>query len=591
MRALERDGYLPEGQNFQFGRFLYNKYHELQKNPGAQQVMVRDEEYVQLLCKYLGCNSLEDFVRKCEKEEVLRWPPEWMPQNGDGFTYYIGTYFSFRSYRVNKFLLGIRPIKEHGAPVDCWVWGFHTNEQMHDAGFTPDEPVNSPVLKGDAVVLGRYLHVRVNADPAEAREVAYPLQMNLIGICEDVMGRFSLTQSVIPCTLQTVSLFGYLIALEAYLLRCTTEEARALKADPVTYRSPHLGVAAITQEQERCLHLYYMLQRRNFRVKLAPNVFRLRDLEYRGNRVLRYANMLAGTYRVWNLGLKRGVVIQSKLVISEETPFRALFYPYLPQETVHFEDLEEQLAVMTLSHEVRPHHLSFTTYARSRLTLVSMAIFDIQEMGSRGWAEGMFISTGYDSKGIVGGYAVMCRVKKGEACEPRRMEREEAERYAQDLGIADMYKGLRQLWKRKLWKPKTNTRLGCYGVLRRPDSGAILTVFRTEGPYSGALDLPGGLVEFGETPEMALRRLFERETGLRVRDIQLLGNESHQQIWRRKDGIEENMHHIGLIYQVAVDDWEGDLPFPYLHWTGAGTPAAQLSPFAARVLYGPVASE
>jgi 8-oxo-dGTP pyrophosphatase MutT (NUDIX family) len=48
------------------------------------------------------------------------------------------------------------------------------------------------------------------------------------------------------------------------------------------------------------------------------------------------------------------------------------------------------------------------------------------------------------------------------------------------------------------------SRFGAYGILLK-DSKILLTLKR-RGPYQGLWDLPGGGIEFGETPEQALKR-------------------------------------------------------------------------------------
>ncbi len=66
------------------------------------------------------------------------------------------------------------------------------------------------------------------------------------------------------------------------------------------------------------------------------------------------------------------------------------------------------------------------------------------------------------------------------------------------------------------------TRLGVYGVSIQ--DGNILLVQQKGGPYAGKLDFPGGGIEFGETPEQALRREFMEEVAMEFDSLELIDN-------------------------------------------------------------------
>jgi len=59
-------------------------------------------------------------------------------------------------------------------------------------------------------------------------------------------------------------------------------------------------------------------------------------------------------------------------------------------------------------------------------------------------------------------------------------------------------------------------------VIEYPD-GAIVLIRRGNPPYQGALALPGGFVEYGETVETAAVREALEETGLEIRLDRLVG--------------------------------------------------------------------
>jgi ADP-ribose pyrophosphatase YjhB (NUDIX family) len=88
-------------------------------------------------------------------------------------------------------------------------------------------------------------------------------------------------------------------------------------------------------------------------------------------------------------------------------------------------------------------------------------------------------------------------------------------------------------------------RVAAYGLARR--GGAVLLVHTASDGWW----LPGGGVEFGETPEECLTREFAEEAGLRVRVHGIRAVVSDV-----GDVIAESMrlHSVRLIYTVEVDE-------------------------------------
>lgn len=100
-----------------------------------------------------------------------------------------------------------------------------------------------------------------------------------------------------------------------------------------------------------------------------------------------------------------------------------------------------------------------------------------------------------------------------------------------------------------------HTHLGIYGVVVNDDK--ILLIKKARGPYKGKFDLPGGSVEFGETPEQTLSREIKEETGLDVIKSEILYGES---ICFPHNFTEDNsiqlLHHIGFIYKVECPNYD-----------------------------------
>lgn len=91
------------------------------------------------------------------------------------------------------------------------------------------------------------------------------------------------------------------------------------------------------------------------------------------------------------------------------------------------------------------------------------------------------------------------------------------------------------------------SRFGAYGILLK-DSKILLTR-KKEGPYQGLWDLPGGGIEFGETPEETLKRELLEEVSTAVKRFELLCHSNATGEYKKQDK-PYRFHHLGIIYNV-----------------------------------------
>jgi 8-oxo-dGTP diphosphatase len=98
--------------------------------------------------------------------------------------------------------------------------------------------------------------------------------------------------------------------------------------------------------------------------------------------------------------------------------------------------------------------------------------------------------------------------------------------------------------------PSPITRLAAYGVIRR-DGRLLLARVAPGYPAAGIWTLPGGGLEFGETPWDAAVREVEEETGLvaRITSEPIVYSDTGR--WPRPTG-EVPFHTIRFVYQMEV---------------------------------------
>lgn len=97
------------------------------------------------------------------------------------------------------------------------------------------------------------------------------------------------------------------------------------------------------------------------------------------------------------------------------------------------------------------------------------------------------------------------------------------------------------------------TRVGCYGLIINDDKIALIK--KARGGYKGLLDLPGGGIEYGETPEETLVRELMEEAGVKVVDYKLLTVTSTRIKWH-DENFNEDLHQIGILYKVELKDYK-----------------------------------
>lgn len=99
---------------------------------------------------------------------------------------------------------------------------------------------------------------------------------------------------------------------------------------------------------------------------------------------------------------------------------------------------------------------------------------------------------------------------------------------------------------------KKHTHIGAYGIII--ENNKIALIKKANGGYTGKLDLPGGGIEHTESPEQALIRELKEEANVTVKEYTLLMVKDNNITWNIKDDLYEDLHHIGILYQVKIKE-------------------------------------
>jgi 8-oxo-dGTP diphosphatase len=99
-------------------------------------------------------------------------------------------------------------------------------------------------------------------------------------------------------------------------------------------------------------------------------------------------------------------------------------------------------------------------------------------------------------------------------------------------------------------KGGAHTYLGAYALCLDTSSRLLLCRLNTGSIETGCWTLPGGGVQWGESPEDAVVRELQEETGLKPSEVRLVGHVFSEVYSATEARPGDPVHHVGLLYRV-----------------------------------------
>ena len=131
--------------------------------------------------------------------------------------------------------------------------------------------------------------------------------------------------------------------------------------------------------------------------------------------------------------------------------------------------------------------------------------------------------------------------------------------------------------------PPQRQRVAAYALICGGPGELLRTRLAPQVAFEGWA-LPGGGVDHGEHPRDALRREVLEESGLHAEPGRILDVYSHHYTGPRPDGLVEDYHAIGLVFEAALLPESQDVE-PHVLDVGGSTDAARWTTLAeARTL-------
>ncbi len=350
------------------------------------------------------------------------------------FRYFLGVYFSIKSFSIKSFFLNISKESSEDGTYQVFEKGFHTvGRETKEVEY---EGTMEKTKEG-------YCFATLVKKRGNKRK------LNLAWYIENGWEDTKYFRG----SIQGVSKSNHFLNVECIFIPLDNQQWKILSEN----KRDLSGAKVLEDEEYYNLCFYLAMQRRIFR-STREKITDLLNMKSKGKEINAFSKNLSGVYRIWQLTLTKGNILQSCMVIKNDG---LAYLDTVIKDSISGKSYKRRFNCV-LNVTVEDHKLCIDSFFPNTYKIANYAILDFANYQDTGFIEGIFSSAG-NKKGIIGGYMLWKKEREyTEGIENQsyvkqfgvgdKTRADIAELIKQDESLGAFYSALLELWRSKLWK-------------------------------------------------------------------------------------------------------------------------------------------